>query len=204
MEEFKRPMGKGACLAAAVSVRDCVCVYGCMCVCVVLCVGMYVCVCPWCIWIAAIHCAGLSIVCHVCMCMQYDPPPRPRRTRRIRRTRAAAIQIMRSRNPFSTESKTKATAKTTSKNSLIRVRESICCDDHQLLQTPWCTPSPQCNTVLANLAEVYVNGKQVPGPTVLAHGDRIIIGANHVLRFSNPKREEDHNDIAGIARAKVW
>ena len=55
----------------------------------------------------------------------------------------------------------------------------------------------------ALFAEVYVNGEQISSPTVLSHGDRLIIGANHVLRFSQPRKEEDHDDVNSLVRVKV-
>ncbi|NWX83880.1 KIF14 protein, partial [Nothoprocta pentlandii] len=35
-------------------------------------------------------------------------------------------------------------------------------------------------------AKTYVNGKHISGPTVLHHGDRVILGGDHYFRFNHP------------------
>lgn len=37
-------------------------------------------------------------------------------------------------------------------------------------------------------AETYVNGKQVTEPVVLKSGHRLILGKNHVFRFTHPEQ----------------
>ncbi|MEE6509227.1 hypothetical protein FKM82_025022 [Ascaphus truei] len=65
-----------------------------------------------------------------------------------------------------------------------------------------------CGSVVVNLepcegADTYVNGKKVTDPCVLRSGNRIIMGKNHVFRFTHPEQARQDRERTPCAETPV-
>ncbi|XP_041317625.1 kinesin-like protein KIF1C, partial [Pyrgilauda ruficollis] len=71
------------------------------------------------------------------------------------------------------------------RQEVTRLRELLSAQDVLLLLSP---PEVVVTLEPCQGAETYVNGKQVTEPVVLKSGHRLILGKNHVFRFTHPEQ----------------